>query len=379
MPLDVRTLLLLGSLAALVPGLLIPFVWQQVRSTPCLLTWGGGHLIGAIGLLIVLLRGPVPVGISIQLGNALLLLYHAALWSAARQFEGRRLLPLGMAAGPALWLLACQFPAFYASLEARVVLVSTIASAYSLAAAVELWRGRPERLPSRWSLIGLFLVLALYYAGQLLFGRALSIPDVTGLPPMLTVTSSFLLLNLVKERSARRHQEEARLDPLTGVFNRRGFLEAAARCLTPRRWRGRAPTAAALLLMGLDHFKQINERFGHAVGDRVLRLFAAVARAELAPGDVLGRLGGEEFAALLPGRGVPEAMAVADRIRRAFAQAGMTVEGCRVEARVSIGVAARRHDAGSGLEDLLREADAALYRAKANGRDRVEMLRAKAA
>ncbi|MBX6386901.1 MAG: diguanylate cyclase [Microbispora sp.] len=361
------------------PGLLIPFVWRQVRSTPCLLTWGGGHLIGAIGLLIVLLRGPVPVGISIQLGNALLLLYHAALWSAARQFEGRRLLPLGMAAGPALWLLACQLPAFYASLGARVVLVSTIASAYSLAAAVELWHGRPERLPSRWFLIGLFLVLALYYAGQLLFGRALSIPDVTGLPPMLTVASSFLLLNLVKERSARQHQEEARLDPLTGVFNRRGFLEAAARCLTPRRWRDRAPTAAALLLMDLDHFKQINDRFGHAVGDRVLRLFAAVARAELAPGDVLGRLGGEEFAALLPGRGVPEAMAVADRIRRAFAQAGMTVEGCRVEARVSIGVAARRHDAGDGLQDLLREADAALYRAKANGRDRVEMLRAKAA
>jgi diguanylate cyclase (GGDEF)-like protein len=131
------------------------------------------------------------------------------------------------------------------------------------------------------------------------------------------------------------------------------------------------PTAV-LLLMDLDHFKQINDRFGHAVGDRALRLFAAVVRAELAPGDVLGRLGGEEFAALLPGRDLAEAKAVADRIRRAFALAGETVAGHRVEARVSIGMALQ-HGSARRLEDLLEEADAALYRAKANGRDRVEL------
>jgi diguanylate cyclase (GGDEF)-like protein len=127
-----------------------------------------------------------------------------------------------------------------------------------------------------------------------------------------------------------------------------------------------------LLLMDLDHFKQINDRFGHAVGDGVLRLFGTVAQAELASDDVLGRLGGEEFAALLPGRDLPEAMAVADRIRRAFALAGATVAGCRVGARVSIGMAAQR-DTTRRLEDLLQEADMALYRAKANGRDRVEL------
>ncbi|MBX6374196.1 MAG: GGDEF domain-containing protein [Acetobacteraceae bacterium] len=372
MSLDIQTLLLLGSFIGVAPGLLMPLVWRQERSATCLLTWGGGHLIGAIGLLTALFRGQVPVGIPIQLGNALLLLYYAALWGAVRQFDGRRLLTVGMVAGPALWLIACQIPAFYTLPADRTMLASAIAGAYSLAAAVELWRGRRERLPSRWFLIGLFLLIALHHAGQLLFGRAWPIPDMTGPPPMLTVVSSFLLLNLVKERSSFRYQKEAWLDPLTGVFNRRGFLEAAARRTAPRR-RDRAPTAAALLLMDLDRFKQINDRFGHTVGDRVLRLFVAVARAELAPGDVLGRLGGEEFAALLPGGDAPEAMAVADRIRRAFARAAAMVDGCEVDARVSIGVAAHRHDAGGGLENLLREADAALYRAKANGRDRVEM------
>jgi len=381
MSLDVPTLLIVGSFVGAMPGLLLPIVWLQERSATCLLTWGFGHVIGAVGLLIALLRPAVPAWLAIQFGNALILFYYATLWGAARQFEGRRLLPLGMAAGPALWLAACQIPAFYDSLAARVMLASAGSGVFSLAAAFEFWRGRQERLPSRWFLIGLLTLLGLNYGGRLLFAQFLPFPAGTGTPSgtwfalasfatiLLTITSSFLLLNLVKERSALRHQEVARIDPLTGVPNRRGFIEAATRHLTPRRNRA---SAAVLLLMDLDHFKQINDRFGHTVGDKVLRLFGTVAQAELAPGDLFGRLGGEEFAALLPGRDLAEARVVADRIRDAFALAGATVAGCQVGARVSIGMAAQNGTARR-LEDLLQEADAALYRAKANGRDRVEL------
>ncbi|MDI3309411.1 MAG: GGDEF domain-containing protein [Acetobacteraceae bacterium] len=373
---DIQTLLVIGNIAALIPGLLLPIVWLQERSATCLLTWGFGHLISAVALSVELLRPPIPAGIAAQFSHAAMLIYYATVWGAVRQFEGRRLLPLGMAAGPVLCLAACQIPAFDDALVARVTLVSAGAGIYSLAAALELLQGRQERLPSRWFLISLLALLCLQYAlrpflvPSLPFAQASPLPGGTGLPPMLTIVSSFLLLNLVKERAMLRHQEVARIDLLTGASNRRGFLEAAARHLASRRY-NRVPTAV-LLLMDLDHFKQINDRFGHAVGDSVLHLFAAVARAELAPDDVFGRLGGEEFAALLPWRDLAEAMAVADRIRRAFALAGASVAGCQVGARVSIGMAAQNGTARR-LEDLLQEADAALYRAKANGRDRVEL------
>ncbi|MBX6740600.1 MAG: GGDEF domain-containing protein [Acetobacteraceae bacterium] len=372
---DIQTLLVIGNIAALIPGLLLPIVWLQERSATCLLTWGFGHLIGAIGLLVALLRPPIPAGIAAQFSHTTILIFYTTVWGAIRQFEGRRLLPLGMAAGPVLCLAACQIPAFDDTLVARVTVVSTGAGIYSLAAALELLQGQRERLPSRWFLIGLLALLCLQYAlrpflvPSLPFAQVLPLPGGTGLPPMLTIVSSFLLLNLVKERAMLRHQEVARIDLLTGVPNRRGFIEAAARHLAPRR--NRVP-AAVLLLMDLDHFKQINDRFGHAVGDKVLHLFAAVARAELTPDNVFGRLGGEEFAALLPGRDLTEAMAMANRIRLAFALAGATVAGCQVGARVSIGMAVQNGTACK-LEDLLQEADTALYRAKTNGRDRVEL------
>ena|SRR5262245_39698365 len=124
------------------------------------------------------------------------------------------------------------------------------------------------------------------------------------------------------------------------------------------------------MMFDLDRFKSVNDRFGHGVGDEALRVFGATASTNLRASDVLGRLGGEEFAAVLPGT-VEDASIAAERVRRAFQVAGVSVAGCLLDATVSIGVASG--EPGSDVMGMLVSADAALYRAKIKGRNRVEL------
>jgi diguanylate cyclase (GGDEF)-like protein len=123
-------------------------------------------------------------------------------------------------------------------------------------------------------------------------------------------------------------------------------------------------------MFDLDHFKGVNDRYGHAVGDAALKLFANTITASMREKDIIGRLGGEEFAALVPG-GLAEATGVAERVRAAFEIAGVEVDGHPLRATVSIGLATGPV-LQCNVEQMLSVADAALYRAKANGRNRVE-------
>jgi diguanylate cyclase (GGDEF)-like protein len=124
-----------------------------------------------------------------------------------------------------------------------------------------------------------------------------------------------------------------------------------------------------VLIFDLDHFKSINDRFGHPAGDEILKLFATVVLSTLRITDLSGRVGGEEFAALLPCP-LEEGVIAAERVREAFADSGIVVEDGPVDTTVSIGVAGG--PAGTELEVLLAAADSALYQAKRNGRNRVE-------
>jgi diguanylate cyclase (GGDEF)-like protein len=153
---------------------------------------------------------------------------------------------------------------------------------------------------------------------------------------------------------------------LTGMFNRRGFAEATSRVIEREAHAGRPVTA---LIFDIDHFKSINDRFGHPAGDEVLKLFATIVINSLRMTDLSGRIGGEEFAALLP-CSLEDGVIAAERVREAFADSGIVVEDGPVDTTVSIGVAGG--PAGTELEVLLAAADTALYQAKRGGRNRVE-------
>ena len=185
---------------------------------------------------------------------------------------------------------------------------------------------------------------------------------------LFTVVLAFLLLNMTKERTELQHKIASLVDPLSGVANRRAFLSESNR-LFAQQAADREPLA--LILCDLDRFKQINDRFGHSVGDQVLMAFARTATTTLGSDVLFGRIGGEEFAAMLPVGDLGEAVAIADRVRRNFADAAAGFGDGELQATVSVGVTLGL-DAKAEVEDLLVIADEALYRAKANGRNRVE-------
>ncbi|WP_460427617.1 GGDEF domain-containing protein [Azotobacter armeniacus] len=163
----------------------------------------------------------------------------------------------------------------------------------------------------------------------------------------------------------RQLEDQASTDELTGLCNRRHFLRLAERELI------RLPAQAqyGLALIDLDHFKQINDRYGHAVGDRVLQTFATLAQACLREGDVLARYGGEEFVLLLPNANLDQISVCCERLREAFAAAeplGLPLGGLSL----SVGMTRLQH--GDNLDLALQRADQALYWAKHNGRNRCE-------
>lgn len=165
---------------------------------------------------------------------------------------------------------------------------------------------------------------------------------------------------------ANQHLEElASIDPLTGASNRRQFMELAKVEISRAKRQG---LPLSLIMLDIDFFKSVNDRFGHETGDKVLVALAATIHTTLRRGDIFARLGGEEFVVLLPGQGLSEALLMAERLRLLIAQ--NVVPGCPAPITVSAGLAALEN-ASEEIDELLRRADRGLYRAKNQGRNQV--------
>jgi diguanylate cyclase (GGDEF)-like protein len=381
MGLDVNTLFLVTIYVEAMLGLLLLFAWIQNSSIHAVAWWGCAHLLLAGSVMLFGMYGSVPDAVSIDLANAILFTAFAVTWSGARVFDGRPPEPMYLVGGAVLWLIASRTPFFASSVDAKVLLSSGIITAYTWATAYEFWRGRNEPLVSRWPAIfmlfahgSLFLlrtplsqVLPWSSTSQVFESVWLTVLSFEAL--LFTIAIAFILLAMAKERTELRHKTAALIDPLTGIANRRAFLEEMT-SLAKQQDHDARPVA--VLLADLDHFKSINDRFGHAVGDNVLQIFAETASAKLGPCDLIGRLGGEEFAIVLYDSGEEKGLAVAERIRLSFEDAAFEIDGRPIGGTVSMGMVV----AESGLLDipaLLAQADEALYVAKETGRNRIEV------
>jgi diguanylate cyclase (GGDEF)-like protein len=179
------------------------------------------------------------------------------------------------------------------------------------------------------------------------------------------ITALLATIALRHNRNSRRMQNLALTDDLTGVPNRRSVLSLLPQCLQANP-RG----TTAVLVIDIDHFKLINDTFGHATGDRVLQLIAGVLRSSLRPPEFFGRIGGEEFLIVLPGADVRSALSRAEALRLAAKDADISALIPELSAlTVSVGVTISR--TGDSVSSILQRADMALYRAKAAGRNRV--------
>jgi diguanylate cyclase (GGDEF)-like protein len=381
MGLDVNTLFLVTIYVEAMLGLLLLFAWIQNSGIQAVAWWGCAHLLRAASVVLFGMYGSVSDAISIDLANALLFTAFAVTWSGARVFDGRAPEPMYIVGGAILWILVSRTSSLVDSLDAKVLLASGIITAYTWATAYEFWRGRGEPLVSRWPAIfmlfahGALFLLRTPLAQALPWSPTSQVFDSVWLTVLsfeallFTIAIAFILLAMAKERTELRHKTAALVDPLTGIANRRAFLEEVAN-LNKRQEAERRP--AVVLLADLDHFKSINDRFGHAVGDQVLQVFAAAATAKLGPYDLIGRLGGEEFAMVIYDAGRDKGLATAERIRMSFETVAADIDGREIGGTVSMGMALAETSLFD-IPSLLAQADEALYCAKERGRNRVEV------
>jgi diguanylate cyclase (GGDEF)-like protein len=375
MSLDVSTLYLVATMVAAMLGTMLLFFGKQ-ENIAALKWWGTAYLLGAAAVALWTLGGD-------RFGEMLSLALSAVgfvacgmVWNASRVFHGRTPNLPGLVLGAIAWIAAVMTVAPEAS-AMRITVGAGIVAIYAALTATELWSERRRTLQKRWPAIivpvlhGFVLMLPILLGDLLhphdqMFSGSIWVTVFSIELVLYAVGTVFVIFMLVSERTVTAHRTAASTDPLTGMFNRRGFAEATSRVIEREANAGRPVT---VLIFDIDHFKSINDRFGHPAGDEILKLFATVVVNTLRISDLSGRIGGEEFAALLP-CSLEEGVIAAERVREAFADSGIEVEEGPVDTTVSIGVAGG--PAGTELEVLLAAADTALYQAKRSGRNRVE-------
>ena len=373
MSIDVLTLYLLNFVIGLVMAGIYFFSWFHHRDVLGIRGWATALALGAFGSLELSLRtnsSPFPLVI---MANSLVVAGYAAVWMSVRRFNtGER--GITFAVVPTALFMVVYTIALLSGTDVnvRVALCSLSIAILSSLASLEIFRGRAsEPLTSRIPTAIALLLMALSMIVRMVYS-AISDPPQSPTTPFYDPTQGItLLINTIcvvamtlgflmmaNERLRNHYEKLAATDQLTGLPNRRFFLEMGEHMTGP----------AYVLMIDLDHFSEVNRTFGHAGGDQALVAFARLARLQLRPEDLIARYGGEEFCALL--RDVDEARAgkIAERLRAAIAEMSIDVDSRSFRITASIGLARLEDD----LQAAMRNADVALYRAKALGRNRVQ-------
>jgi diguanylate cyclase (GGDEF)-like protein len=375
MMLDIRTIVVMLIVSAALMSLAL-FCGLRASKAAGFAKWNAGLGLFALGWLLIAARNVLPATVGIALADALLLAGLCFQLAALMEFDGRAAPRLLLVLpGPLLFALLLPLLEHYAALT----LVASSATAAALIALAWFAAWLSSAGAVRWVMAAVFAAGAggLMLRALDIWLRPVATPDIFAgnllhvlafmLLFAITVTSSLAFLEMQRRRVEQKLRHLATFDPLTELFNRGAFMGLAERELARAR-RGRH--ACAILMMDLDHFKRVNDDFGHQAGDRALQAFGAVVRRCIRTEDLAGRYGGEEFCVLLPGAGADQARMVAERIRAALAERPLA--GLPRTITLSIGVTLCEAHAPSSLDAAITRADEALYRAKRAGRDRVE-------
>ena len=378
MQLDVTTLVVAGAFVALLSGFLLGFASYHYGEIGPGAWWATANAALAAGLICLATGSVAGVAAIFTTGLMLMCVSAALCWGGARLLDRRPVSAAMLIAGPALWAGVQFVP----SLGQSDVLTATVSASVTLAyygsAALGLWRRRGDGIRAR---VPLSVLLAIHAATLCLAvpasqmrllkpNQPASLDSLFGIihfeTLLFVVGTTIFVFAIMKERNEARLIEASNTDSLTGLSNRRGFFAEAGTALDRCLAQGHP---ASMIIFDIDHFKLINDNHGHAAGDEVLRAFAYTCRRFLRDKAVVGRIGGEEFAALLPGSGIEAACARAERLRRGFAEMDLCGSDRAISVTVSAGVSCRMLP--EDVYDLLSEADAGLYEAKTSGRNRV--------
>jgi diguanylate cyclase (GGDEF)-like protein len=375
---DIKTLVLALALGNLSLCAALFFFEYESRRQLRLSTWAVAKQCQAVAWLLLYLRGVIPDLLAIPVANSLLFagmaLDAAALWELAGRPAWRRYL-LPALVPSVLAFCAAYFLDLGANL--RIALASLLVAGFFLAGTAALARAWRNGSALRRYLVVSMLALTVALAGRGLLTAGA--PEGLGwLSPLLVqwlgigalylmmLTNAFGYLLLSREQLQGELARLEVIDPLTDVPNRRGFYQA----LTPWMALARRPgMPTALIVLNLDHFKRVNDDYGHPVGDAVLKTMVEVCRKQLRDSDLMGRLGGAEFAVQLPRTSQEDAVMVAERIRDAVQAMPVKTERAIINLTASLGVTVIR--AEDSTVSLFKRADEALQQAKREGRNRV--------
>lgn len=379
MVLDTPTVAFVTVLVVCLQGGILTALWLIHRDMRGIGFWAGGALLVALGVMgSFLLSGSLPTT-TLVVTNVIIVFGLAVTWWGIDAFFGRRpayrfgLVILAVTAIGAAYFVATE------NSRARIIFLLGL---FALMAGLRIYSLLREVTPgTRFSQFFTSTALGAQAIYDLVLATAVfSLPPVEKplaqvplfgwlflIPMLLSIVVVFGIVLLVNQTIAMRLQESARRDALTGALTRSALEDVATDELARSRRHG---LPLSLLLLDIDHFKMVNDQHGHAAGDAALRQFAAAVRRCLRREDVFGRLGGEEFCALLPSTAVAGAAQLAERIRQSVANLAVEAGSHRLSLKVSIGVASLGEHGGS-WDELVNQADRAMYAAKRAGRNRV--------
>lgn len=388
--LDNRTQAIVQVAVSITLYLVMRAAWRTQKTYPGFSRWTVSNLPNALGWLLISLRGLIPDWASVLVGNFAIFISPILLFAGIRQFRGK---PARDSLNYALLILLCGGFVYFLwvqpSVNIRMLIINGCTLVVIARCALELFAGAPlagAPLELRSSYLFTSAVFALY--GVLLALRLLTVftmperanpfqADIwQSLLFMATIVLSIALtfgffmmtnarLSLDLHNAQAELQIMAMTDFLTGAYNRRSFSAVGQRECA-RAQRNASPLG--LLIIDIDHFKAINDTYGHLAGDEILCAIVAACRQHLRQVDLLARWGGEEFAVLLPETDRAGCQNVAEKLRQSVAQ--LTVPGGSEQAHITISIGgAMWTPEDEDLEALLRRADMALYQAKRRGRD----------
>ena len=375
------TLITFGAMLIALVSCVLFAVWRFNKHIPGLQMWALSYGVGLVPILGLLWREHLPEVLGVLMVQAGMSLGAFLYFWGCSLYTGRRLLsiPRAIIFMVALLLLNLYFTVVQPHLQMRFALGGVGNGIFFLLTARTLAQGGYQRVPMRYLVAavacahGVFLLLR-----PLLFGigavqanasLAAQIPHLIMLEFLIALLfMAFGTLMLANEFTTNELRQLAEIDSLTSIFNRRAFFTLLNKALHQSQ---RTGMGLAVLVVDLDHFKSINDTYGHQGGDVVLRHFVQTATQCLRQQDVMGRLGGEEFAIFLPGVDAKGAQVVAERLRAAVASRPAALQQGSHALTISLGLTLCVP--GDTPDTALHRADQAMYQAKERGRNRVEL------
>ncbi len=372
--LDAKTSTLLWAAETFTLAVLLGTLWLHRPSRRHNLYFAAGFLATGIGAVMVALRGEISSFLSIQVGNTLALAAFGFWLAGLLSLEQRKL--AGWIAIPALlWIAGMFVPTVRENMVGRILLYhASAATGYFMLAGI-LLASKERRSRSRKVLATILILQA--FAGALV--ASIVIPANAAIPDAIPMTSALAIsgmlgftaiimisAKIIMEDTENRLHRLAMTDHLTGVLNRRGLLEEFERI---KKRSSASSRHVALVLFDIDHFKKINDRFGHQSGDAVLVHFCNIAQRVIGDRGLFVRMGGEEFALVAEVESPSSTVTLAESIRSSLLLSKITARNEAIKVTTSVGISeALIKDAE--LSVMMTEADRALYAAKKAGRNR---------